>query len=256
VLIPLLQAHLFLDLLSTATVFFQEEGEGEGKEGWGKECREPHPQNIKGTWSRLFFCLKMMAGMEVDDGPARVGSKRNYQRSGNTGSRSHSQQICRYWQEGRCLKGDECQWLHPGNAGTTGRGASLGNGRRTINVIDNRSENRGGWGSAGGGSGGGGFSTGSSQGRSRNVSARWGRPRNAISRPGQRDRGHSDASTGPQRSTKAKPCNFWLKGNCNRGDDCIYLHAHTTALDVEMMTQLIGHEKVAFFLQARDGCIP
>jgi hypothetical protein len=34
------------------------------------------------------------------------------------------------------------------------------------------------------------------------------------------------------------------------------LHAHTTALDVEMMTQLIGHEKVAFFLQARDGCIP
>ncbi len=222
---------------------------GEGVEGASST-------KYKRVWGRLFFCLKMMAGMEVDDGPARVGSKRNYQRSGNTGSRSHNQQICRYWQEGRCLKGDECQWLHPGNAGPTGRGASLGNGRRTINVIDNRSENRGGWGSVGDGSSGGGFSTGSSQGRSRNVSARWGRPRNVISRPGQRDRGHSDGSTGPQRSTKAKPCNFWLKGNCNRGDDCIYLHAHTTALDVEMMTQLIGHEKVAFFLQARDGCIP
>jgi hypothetical protein len=29
----------------------------------------------------------------------------------------------------------------------------------------------------------------------------------------------------------------------------MYLHAHTTAPDIQMMTQLIGHEKVAFFLQ-------
>jgi hypothetical protein len=26
----------------------------------------------------------------------------------------------------------------------------------------------------------------------------------------------------------------------------MYLHAHTTAPDIQMMTQLIGHEKVAF----------
>jgi hypothetical protein len=34
----------------------------------------------------------------------------------------------------------------------------------------------------------------------------------------------------------------------------MYLHAHTTAPDIEMMTQLIGHEKVAFCLQARHCC--
>ncbi len=190
----------------------------------------------------------MMAGMEVDDGPTRVGGKRNYPKSGNpgaAGARSHHPQICRYWQEGRCLKGDDCQWLHPGNPGTTGRGTFLGNGRRASNVIDNRSDNRGGWGTTGEG----GFSSGSnSQGRSRNVSARWGRPRNVVGRPSQRDRGYTDGSGGghTQRSTKGKPCNFWLKGNCNRGDDCMYLHAHTTAPDIQMMTQLIGHEKVAF----------
>ncbi len=225
---------------------------GEGVEG-------APSTKYKRVWGRLFFCLKMMAGMEVDDGPARVGSKRNYQRSGNTGSRSHNQQICRYWQEGRCLKGEDCQWLHPGSVGTTGRVASLGNnGRRTTsNLIDsNRSSNRAGWGSVGGG-GGGGFSTGNNQGRPRNVSASWGRPRNVSSRPGQRDRVYSEGGGGdgaPHRGTKGKPCNFWLKGNCNRGEDCMYLHAHTTALDVEMMTQLIGHEKVAFCLQARHCC--
>jgi hypothetical protein len=77
-----------------------------------------------------------MAGMEVDNGSsARVGNKRNSNRSANNtgggaGGRNHTQQVCRYWQEGRCLKGDDCQWLHPGNVGTTGRGsAGGGNGR-------------------------------------------------------------------------------------------------------------------------------
>ncbi|CAK9199715.1 unnamed protein product [Sphagnum troendelagicum] len=193
--------------------------------------------------------------MEVDDGPTRVGGKRNYPRSGNpggAGARSHHPQICRYWQEGRCLKGDDCQWLHPGNPGTTGRGTFLGNGRRASNVIDNRSDNRGGWGTTGEG----GFSSGSSsQGRSRNVSARWGRPRNVVGRPSQRERGYTDGSGGghTQRSTKGKPCNFWLKGNCNRGDDCMFLHAHTTAPDIQMMTQLIGHEKAIRAIEMPQG---
>jgi len=206
---------------------------------------------------------KMVAGMDVDDGPARFHRKRHTRPvttgGGRTVGKDHNPQICRYWQEGRCLKGEDCQWLHPGSVGTTGRVASLGNnGRRTTsNLIDgNRSSNRAGWGSVGGG-GGGGFSTGNNQGRPRNVSASWGRPRNVSSRPGQRDRVYSEGGGGdgaPHRGTKGKPCNFWLKGNCNRGEDCMYLHAHTTALDVEMMTQLIGHEKVAFCLQARHCC--
>ncbi|CAK9229528.1 unnamed protein product [Sphagnum troendelagicum] len=155
--------------------------------------------------------------MDVDDGPARVHRERHTRPvttgGGRTVGKDHNPQICRYWQEGRCLKGEDCQWLHPGSVGTTGRVASLGNnGRRTTsNLIDgNRSSNRAGWGSVGGGG-------------------------------------------GPHRGIKGKPCNFWLKGNCNRGEDCMFLHAHTTAPDVEMMTQLIGHEKAIRAIEMPQG---
>ena len=194
-----------------------------------------------------------MAGMEVDNSVfARVGNKRNFNRAGNTGGgmggRNHTQQVCRYWQEGRCLKGDDCQWLHPGNVGTTGRGSSGGgNGKRANNLVDNRDswdrdvrDNRD-YHSGGGG----GFSSGNNanQGRSRNVSARWGRGRGS-SRGGHRETRVYEGGAGVHRPAKQKPCSYWLKGNCTRGDTCNFLHAHTTAPDVEMTTQLIGHDKV------------
>ncbi|KAG0630698.1 hypothetical protein M758_1G197900 [Ceratodon purpureus] len=227
----------------------------------------------------------MMAGMEVDDGPARVGSKRNHSRSGGHagggagGGRSHINQVCKYWQDGRCYKGDECQWLHPGNAGTTGRGSSGGNGKRQANnaydarsvIRDNHarseSQQQGGW----GGYGGGGFSSGSNQqqqqqhggqGRARNSSARWGRRGGGGGRGGhgQRDGGrvygHEGGGGGGgarAHAPKQKPCTYWLKGNCTRGESCNFLHAHTTAPDVEMKTQLVGHEKAIRAIVLPEG---
>jgi F-box/WD-40 domain protein 7 len=44
-----------------------------------------------------------------------------------------------------------------------------------------------------------------------------------------------------------------LKGNCNRGDTCNFLHAHTTAPDVEMKTQLLGHEKAIRAIVLPEG---
>lgn len=220
-----------------------------------------------------------MAGMEVDDGPARVGSKRNYSRSGDRAGgagRSHggSQQVCRFWQEGRCYKGEDCQWLHPGSAGTTGRGSSAGNGKRQANAAyDARSDIRdhghareqqghsaqGGW----GGYGGGGFSSGSSgqqqhAQRPRNASARWGRRGGGR---GQRDgRAHGEGGNAAgggggarAHAPKQKPCTFWLEGNCKRGDGCNFLHAHTTAPDVEMKTRLVGHEKAIRAIVLPEG---
>ncbi|KAG0592076.1 hypothetical protein KC19_1G222900 [Ceratodon purpureus] len=225
----------------------------------------------------------MMAGMEVDDGPARVGSKRNHSRSGGHagggagGGRSHINQVCKYWQDGRCYKGDECQWLHPGNAGTTGRGSSGGNGKRQANnaydarsvIRDNHarseSQQQGGW----GGYGGGGFSSGSNQqqqhggqGRARSSSARWGRRGGGGGRGGhgQRDGGrvygHEGGGGGGgarAHAPKQKPCTYWLKGNCTRGESCNFLHAHTTAPDVEMKTQLVGHEKAIRAIVLPEG---
>lgn len=213
-----------------------------------------------------------MAGMEVDDGHARVGSKRNYSRSGHPagagsggGGRPQSTQICRFWQEGRCYKGEDCQWLHPGSAGTTGRGSSTGNGKRANNsydregVRDAREQINQAHANAGGldYSGGGGFSSGShqqqqgqGQGRQRNSSARWGRRGGGRGGQGPRDaRVHESRPHAP----KQKPCTYWLKGNCNRGESCNFLHAHTTAPDVEMKTMLVGHEKAIRAIVLPEG---
>jgi hypothetical protein len=52
---------------------------------------------------------------------------------------------------------------------------------------------------------------------------------------------------------KQKPCTFWLKGHCTRGESCNFLHAHTTAPDVEMKTQLVGHEKAIRAIVLPEG---
>lgn len=216
-----------------------------------------------------------MAGMEMDDGPTRVGSKRSYTRPGHitSGGRAPNAQVCRFWQEGRCYKGEDCQWLHPGSAGTTGRGSSAGNGSKRANntyeregLRDAREQINQAHASAGGWkySEGGGFSSGShqnqqqQQGRNNqrnNQSARWGR-RGGSSRGGQGQRNAArDTRVHEPRphAPKQKPCTYWLKGNCNRGDSCNFLHAHTTAPDVEMKTMLVGHEKAIRAIVLPEG---
>jgi hypothetical protein len=38
-------------------------------------------------------------------------------------------------------------------------------------------------------------------------------------------------------------CNYFLKGNCSRGDQCRYMHAYSSAPDVELLAELTGHTK-------------
>ncbi|XP_024518302.1 zinc finger CCCH domain-containing protein 17 [Selaginella moellendorffii] len=148
-----------------------------------------------------------MAGMEVDDGPARVGGKRHI-------SSHRIPQVCRYWQEGRCNKGDSCQWLHSSGPGTSGRldgDNFLVGSKRHNNVVEGRrwGKPRGRRGGGGGGGGGG-----------RGIFTDGGRPR-----------------------PRDKPCIFWMKGDCNRGSQCNFLHSYSTTTEMEMMTQLTGHTK-------------
>ncbi|KAL2613612.1 hypothetical protein R1flu_025304 [Riccia fluitans] len=184
-----------------------------------------------------------MAGMEVDDGPTKVGGKRNFTRSGMGGGRWVGQQVCRYWQEGRCSKGDDCQWLHPDGAGPTGR-PHAGNGvasKRPSNVIDIRIENRGGF--TDGPSVG--FSSGS--GGRRNIqAAKWGRPRSSSVRGGR-----TVADSG--RRPRDKVCRFWLEGNCQRGENCNYLHAHTANPEITLIKQLDGHGKTVRAIELPAG---
>ncbi|CAM6106913.1 unnamed protein product [Calypogeia fissa] len=189
-----------------------------------------------------------MAGMEVDDGPTKAGSKRNFSRSGVTGRQQ--QQVCRYWLEGRCNKGDDCQWLHPEGAGTTGRTQSSNGGasKRPNNVNENT---RGGF-QADGGSGFSNQSGGGGGGARRQVaSARWGRPRgsNNSSNVNRTARSGTDGARRP----RDKVCTYWLKGNCRRGDDCDYLHAHTASPDIALIKQLAGHDKAVRAIELPVG---
>ena len=110
--------------------------------------------------------------------------------------------VCGTWKsKGYCNKGDDCQWLHPGNE----RGA----GKWTKSVD-----------SAKGGKGDGkGKPRGKSKDRSKSRSDTGG------SRVGSRD--SSLDSRGKPRSTQDPnlACKAWLKGNCKKSDkDCKFVH--------------------------------
>ncbi|KAJ7542306.1 hypothetical protein O6H91_10G100500 [Diphasiastrum complanatum] len=155
--------------------------------------------------------------MEVDDGTSRVGNKRHFT-GGAMGARIG--QVCRYWQEGRCLKGVACQWQHPALPGTSGRFA-VGGTKRPSNANDEVS------GQSNGTSITNSFSSGSG-GR-----GRWG------GKPRSKKVAGRNYQDGKQRN---RVCMFWLRGECNRGSQCSFLHSQSTASDIEMVTKLSGHE--------------
>ncbi|KAJ7157842.1 hypothetical protein O6H91_Y547900 [Diphasiastrum complanatum] len=162
-----------------------------------------------------------MAGMEVDDGSNRVGGKRNFPGSRTFGPRIP--QVCRFWQEGRCLKGDACQWQHPVAPETSGRfsGSSEPLGYKKSNYsIDNRA-----------GAHVASIGTNGSGGQ-----RRWGR-KQQLQNLGEK------VPFDSKRPLRDTVCLYWIRGNCNRGNNCNFLHSYTTASDFDIMTKLKGHEK-------------
>ena len=175
----------------------------------------------------------------------RVGGKRIYQTS-NGSDRPKSDPICRYWQQGSCNRGTNCNFAHPegmrgprpmdqgqnghasGGVPRPGGGGNLGN---RLSPGQNSAGGAGFSGSKRPNSGVGG------QDRNNGTSNQWGRARNRSPNNGA-DRNASKSKTPNRR------CKYFLQGSCRNGDGCTFAHAHTTAPDVEMMTELKGHEKV------------
>ncbi|CAI5518083.1 unnamed protein product [Closterium sp. Naga37s-1] len=198
------------------------------------------------------------------------GGRGGYGGRGGRGGGGRGRGVCRFWLEGNCRKGDNCDYLHTdssgggGGFGGGGRGFSGGGGR---GGGGNRGGGAGwggqGWGGGGGGGDGGGGTVlgrrnADSQGDGEGFGGeRWGRQRvGGRSGEGVRARlgdgggggggaggGGGGGVGGERRIARRKACKFWLGGSCNR-HNCTFLHAHTTAADVEMMTELTGHEKV------------
>eukprot|EP00250_Pteridium_aquilinum_P009336 c18604_g1_i1 orf=778-2208(-) len=149
--------------------------------------------------------------MEVD-GASR--NKRTYFRAG-----ARAQQVCTFWLEGRCNR-NPCNFLHPEDpsaaANNSFHSSNTGahNGKRSTFASDDSAPQGG--------------------GNRRNV---WGRIRGSKT-------GKVSAS-GEVRHGKPrdKLCNFFLRGNCNKGDQCNFMHSFTNSEDITFMTQLSGHEK-------------
>ncbi|GJP59375.1 hypothetical protein CLOP_g11624 [Closterium sp. NIES-67] len=157
--------------------------------------------------------------------------------------------VCRFWLEGNCRKGDNCEYLHTDSSGGGG-GGGFGGGGGGFGGGGGRGRggNRGGgggWGGqgwGGGGGGGGGEETagdlmiGGEEGF-------WAGGMQTLRGMAEVLAGSGGGGGGERRIPRRKACKFWLGGSCNR-HNCNFLHAHTTAADVEMMTELTGHEKV------------
>lgn len=167
-------------------------------------------------WSRG---LSEKPAMEVDGMASR--NKRSYFRGG-----ARAQQVCTFWLEGRCNR-NPCNFLHPedpsaiasSNAFNSSNNTGSYNGKRSTFASDDSAFQGGG-----------------------NRSNVWGRLRGSKA-------GKVSAS-GAARHGKSrdKICNFFLRGNCTKGEQCNFLHSFTNSEDISFMTQLSGHEKVAITL--------
>ncbi|GJP40470.1 hypothetical protein CLOM_g150 [Closterium sp. NIES-68] len=148
---------------------------------------------------------------------------------------------------GRGGGGDNCEYLHTDSSGGGG-GGGFGGGGGGFGGGGGRGRggNRGGgggwggqgWGGGGGGGGGGGDGGDLMIGGEEGF---WAGGMQTLR--GMAEVLAGSGGGGKERIPRRKACKFWLGGSCNR-HNCNFLHAHTTAADVEMMTELTGHEKV------------
>jgi len=59
------------------------------------------------------------------------------------------------------------------------------------------------------------------------------------------ERSESSTNKNPLKPQE-KLCNFWITGNCVKGDACPFLHSWFHGVDFAMLAKLEGHKKVPF----------
>ncbi|GLJ54865.1 hypothetical protein SUGI_1178220 [Cryptomeria japonica] len=146
--------------------------------------------------------------LEISDRPA--GNKRTFNRV------ARPQQICIFYQEGRCNR-DPCNFLHAGEPGTSKKTGANGGfaPKRSFHLQEDAQ------------------GPGPSGGQRRNGSAKWGRG-------GLGGRIMTDER---QQKVRDVVCNYWISGSCKHGEDCKFLHSFVVGGDVTFLTLLAGHEK-------------
>lgn len=209
----------------------------------GESCNFLHPRDSAppGASSSSDVCRNFLAGrctrgeachfLHPAGGAAPMG----------TGSQAQpfqaNPEVCRNFMAGRCTRGESCHFLHPGPGGQQQQQPQpqrAGNGAQPDlrQVLS---------GSAGGGR---------SNVRRRPVDGegghvqKWGRQRGGRG-PGDAGPagGRFQDSRGPAGGKRV--CFFWIDGNCRNGDNCNFIHAHSTMPEeVQMVQELKGHHKV------------
>ncbi|KAI5084772.1 hypothetical protein GOP47_0000941 [Adiantum capillus-veneris] len=142
--------------------------------------------------------------MEVDGTSSRPNTnKRSFVRPA----------VCTYYMEGRCNR-NPCNFLHPDDPSAVASHTGAFNGKRPNFTPDDSS-----------------FQGGTNR---RNV---WGRLRGS--------KAGKVSALGEARHGKPrdKLCHFFLRGNCNKGDQCNFVHSYTNSDEISFMTQLSGHGK-------------
>eukprot|EP00976_Prorocentrum_cordatum_P011985 240901-Prorocentrum_minimum.AAC.3 len=64
--------------------------------------------------------------------------------------------------------------------------------------------------------------------------------------------GRGGRGRGRNSQNQQQTCNFFLRGSCNKGDHCQFLHEHTSAPDLELFASLSGHEGIITGVQLVD----
>ncbi|GJP48812.1 hypothetical protein CLOM_g8092 [Closterium sp. NIES-68] len=182
------------------------------------------------------------------------GGRGGYGGRGGRGGGGRGRGVCRFWLEGNCRKGDNCEYLHTDSSGGGG-GGGFGGGGGGSAVEGEEAEAETGAGEVAGEDRDGGEAEEGEAGEETAGDLMIGGEEGFWAGGMQTLRGMAEVLAGSggggkerggggeRRIPRRKACKFWLGGSCNR-HNCNFLHAHTTAADVEMMTELTGHEKV------------
>ncbi|KAL8062573.1 hypothetical protein ABFX02_02G156500 [Erythranthe guttata] len=150
--------------------------------------------------------------------------------------------VCRYWANGNCIKGDNCDYFHgerpPPQTGYVHYNQARSKTWTNTNSSCNPKYGNGSSLSKKGGK----FSTASYQKPPRKVSTK------SLTFV------RSELEKNDTRKAPIKQCGDWVRGNCVRGDKCRYVHSWFSGSGFAMLAKLEGHAKGITGIALPSGC--